>query len=663
MTDRYDASRVWGLQDPASGLFADNWTALAPFNAVGVLAPADVHVAARLARLGGDPDPAVALAVALAVRAPRVGHVSVDLTRVRDVAASEIDDETDLDTLPWPEPTRWLASVAASPLVSEGEPPLASDPYAEAGAGARPLRLVGTALYLDRYWRDERVVAAELIARALPGAPVAPHAPLDLRGGAEELLAGDPDQRRALLQARDASLTVLVGGPGTGKTTTVARLLALLHHEARCDGRRPPLVALAAPTGKAAARLEEAVRAEADRLPVGAEVRDQLSVTPGVTLHRLLGTRPGGGSRFRHHRGNRLPHDTVVVDEASMVSLGMMARLLEAVRPDARLVLVGDADQLVSVEAGAVLADVVGPDPGAAGPALRTWAPAGSAPARPGRAGAQAPPLSPIAATVAVLRTNHRSAGRLAELAAAVRAGEEDRAVELLAAGGGVSWLAADPAGAGEAQLDALRGPILDWAAPMVRSARVGDAAGASGALGRGRVLCAHRRGPAGVAAWNERVEGWVLGAVPEVASDGPWYAGRPVLVTANDYSLRVFNGDVGVVVTGGGDPGERVVAFDGRADPVRPGRLAGVETVYAMTVHKAQGSELDWVAMVLPPPSSRLLTRELLYTAVTRARQRLLVVGEEASVRAAIGRRIARASGLANRLWGAARADGATGT
>lgn len=685
MNDRYDVSLVSGLRDPTDGGFPAGWADLGAFNELGVLVASDVHVAGRLARLGGDPDPGVALAVALAVRAPRVGHVSVDLARVREVAAGDLDDDVDLSGLPWPEPGDWVRAVAASPLVACGEPGAGQVATPDPGAGGpspgrsagtgveevRPLRLIGTALYLDRYWRDERLVAAELSARASRPAGAGTGG---MPSGSDRLLPDDPDQRRAVLHALTCSLTVLVGGPGTGKTTTVARLLALAHHEASATGRRPPLVALAAPTGKAAARMEEAVRSEAVRLPVGEEVAARLAAASGSTLHRLLGARRSGPSGFRFHAGNRLPHDTVVVDEASMVSLGLMARLLEAVRPDARLVLVGDPDQLVSVEAGAVLADVTGgPVALPAGPGH----PVGPAPAPPG-----APP--PIAAAVATLRTNHRSGGALAALAGAVRAGDIETVLGLLAGGDpALSWTPLEAETATDGELDGLRSEVLSWAEPMVRLARSGSAEAACAALGEGRVLCAHRRGPAGATTWNERIGAWVAERVPEVTSEGQWYPGRPVLVTVNDYSLQVFNGDAGVVVAtpGAGAPGAadgsgpaggygsgpgpwpggsgRVVAFPGRAEPVGPGRLVGVETVYAMTVHKSQGSELDRVALVLPPPASRLLTRELLYTAVTRARRRLLVVGEEAAIRTAVGRRIERASGLGARLWGAPSGSG----
>ena len=655
---------------------------LGVFNRAGLLAPSDVHTAARLADLGAESDDAVALAAALAVRAPRVGHVSVDLTSARDVVAADLAGDVDLNALPWPEPAAWLEAVAASPLTALGEEP-----------ADRPLRLIGTACYLDRFWRDEVAVAADLRARARPATydvdrgAAAGAAGAGVRAaadaGAGGYLAGaDRDQRHAAETAVRMGLVVVAGGPGTGKTSTVARILAALHDEARRRGERPPLVALAAPTGKAAARLEEAVRAEADRLDAPAAVRRQLAETPSSTLHRLLGARPGQ-ARYRHHRGHRLPHDVVVVDEASMVSLGLMARLLAAVRPDARVVLVGDPEQLASVEAGAVLADIVGPAeelwPGpaeqagaapqagrpSAGPhpagAPPSGAPPGGAPpagAPPGAAPpAGAPPAGPLAASIAVLRTNHRFGGPLAELAAAVRAGDAGATVGLLAAGTPeLTWHPVE----GEAVDDGdaagpLSSTILPWGLRLVDAARARQAATGLAELGRHRVLCAHRRGPAGVETWNARIQGWVLAARPDLGGEGEWYAGRPLLVTANDYALRLFNGDTGLTL-----PADATTpawaAFPAGADPgvrqVSPSRLAGVETVYAMTIHKSQGSEFDEVTLLLPGAESRLLSRQLLYTAVTRVKRHLVLVGTEAAVRTAVERPIARASGLAERLW-----------
>jgi exodeoxyribonuclease V alpha subunit len=429
-------------------------------------------------------------------------------------------------------------------------------------------------------------------------------------------------------------LAVVAGGPGTGKTTTVARIVALLAEQAAAAGTAPPLIALAAPTGKAAARLEEAVHRQAAELPVDAAVREQLLATTASTLHRLLGWRPGSRSRFRHDRSSRLPHDVVIVDETSMVSLTLMARLLEAVRPDARLVLVGDPDQLASIEAGAVLGDVVGPATGDGG------APSG--------AGA-------LADGIVVLDRVHRFGAGIAAVADAVRRGDADAAVAALGAGaGGVTWIAQDGAGAeADAALAPVRAAATGAGRDVIAAARAGRAQDALRALGDFRLLCAHRRGPHGVSTWMPHVERWLA---PEIDAAGGRaahdYPGRPLLITANDYDLNLFNGDTGVVVAE--DDGRLVAAFERRGGLalVRPNQLGAVETVYAMTVHKSQGSQFRTAAVIVPPPTSRILTRELLYTAVTRAREQLIVVGSEEALRAAVARPAARASGLGARLW-----------
>jgi exodeoxyribonuclease V alpha subunit len=556
--------------DPRRAARADGL--LRAFNDAGVISTADVHVAQRLAALAGETDDAVRLAAALAVRAPRLGHVHADLATIRDTATVDADEPVDLSALGWPDAT-WLDRVAASPLLGG------------------PLRLEGSRLYLDRYWREERRVADDLAA-------LAAHTPsLDaprLEAGLARLFAGGGRQRDAAAAAVRRGLTVIAGGPGTGKTTTVARIAALLYEQA------PLRIGLAAPTGKAAARLEEAVHAEARDLDVAPAVRDQLLALRASTLHRLLGWRPDSHSRFRHNRGQRLPHDVVIVDETSMVSLWQMARLVEAIRPDARLVLVGDPGQLASIEAGAVLGDIVAGGRG-----------------------------------IVALEEVHRYGGGIAELAEAIRAGDADAALAVL--GGGrddVTWLP-------DADEDALRGPLLAAAREVRTAARRGDAAAALAALQGFRLLCPHRRGPHGVAGWTERIEAW-LDTGPD-----PWYAGRPLLVTENDYELRLYNGDTGVVVA---EADRHVAAFE-RGLRFSPTRLSAVDTAYALTIHKSQGSQFGTAAVLLPDPDARILTRELLYTAVTRARERLIVAGSEAALRAAVARPIARASGLRDRL------------
>ena len=619
---------------------------LSTFNRAGVLAAADVHVAVRLTRLGGEDDERVALAAALAVRGPRFGHVFADLATVRD-AAADVDEDVDLDALPWPDPEAWLQRLAGSGLVAVGEE----------GPSDRPLRLIGTALYLDRYWRDERAVAADLTARA--GADPPARDPAALADGLARLFPDDDtgEQRWAAATAVLRHLSVIAGGPGTGKTTTVGRVLALLEEQAGAAGGRPPLVGLAAPTGKAAARLQEAVHAEARRMAIDPTVRARILAINASTLHRLLGRRPDSNSRFRHDRHNRLPHDVLIVDETSMVPLSLMARLAEAVRSDARLVLVGDPEQLASVEAGAVLGDIVGP----AQAGMRMTAAArvelaqitGVAPPS-----SVPPPGTRIGDGIVVLRSNHRFSGLLADMAGAVRSGDGDLAIKLLSSGDPICrWVPTDAAtdqskGTQSALLQPIQAAVTAIGAALFEAATAGDGAAALDALSRFRVLCAHRRGPAGVSTWTSRIEDWLSSAVDGFVARGAWYLGRPVMVTTNDYGLRLFNGDTGAVVAR--EDGGVGVAFrrSGSLVSISPTRLSAVDTVFAMTVHKAQGSEFRHVAVILPPASSPILTRELLYTAVTRAQEGLILAGSEESIRAAIARPIARASGLTQRLW-----------
>ncbi|MBW0089494.1 exodeoxyribonuclease V subunit alpha [Pseudonocardia sp. KRD-184] len=597
--DPHDARLVLG----ASGL-------LAQFNAAGVLDAADVHTAERVGRLGGECDESVLLAVALAVRAVRLGSVCVDLAAADRTVLGEGDELLDVSALPWPEPGAWHAACLAGPLVADG-----------AGAPpGRPLRMVAGQLYLERYWREEELVRLSLRERAAAAPPA--HDLAALRAGLDVLFP-DPlalRQRQAAAVASLRRVTVLAGGPGTGKTTTVAALLTLL-----LDQPGPsPRIALAAPTGKAAARLQEAV---AERLSPAHRER----VAEASTLHRLLGWRPGGGSGvFRHDRTHRLPYDVIVVDETSMVSLTMMARLLDAVRPDARLVLVGDPDQLASVEAGAVLGDLAR----AAGrpePALDS---------------ALAALAVPTGVVHGVVTLDHvwRFDGAIAELARAVQAGDAERALAVLRRG--------DPALAftdddGPAAAEGARADVVAAGRALADAARAGDVDAAVAGLDTHRVLCAHRRGPYGVARWTLDVDRWLAhgGSARE-----PWWPGRAVLVTTNDYDAGLFNGDTGVAVD---TPDGLRVAFARGGPPTlfAPSRLSEVTGVHAMTVHRGQGSQFTRVTVVLPPAESPLLTRELLYTAVTRAKEFVRVVGTADAVRAAVERPVARASGLRHRL------------
>ena len=589
---------------------------LGEFNAAGVLTAADVHIARTLARITREQDESAVLAAALCSRAVRSGSVAVDLEALADEGSDALPD------LPWPDPQDWVEAVAGSKLVAQGA-----------------LVVDRGLVYLQRYHHQEVQVVEDLAARARLEPPTVDEAVL--AAGLERIFPGGgyAEQRAAAEVVTRARTSVLTGGPGTGKTTTVAGVLALLAEQAAAAGDRPLRVGLAAPTGKAAARvknaLDDALKEILGRTPDPATraVVEPLGQVEASTLHRLLGWRPGSRTRFRHHRANRLPHDVVLVDEASMVSLTHMARVLEALRPTARLILVGDADQLVSVDAGAVLADLVA-GAGAEG-------------------GAGAPGAGPGSTPVAVtrLRTVHRFGQTIGALAEALRDGDADAVVAALSAGSPeVEWVGDD-----EPDHTAYLRPVLtQHARAVLEAARREDSEGALAALGEHRLLCAHRAGPHGVRTWNQLVEVW-LGEETGMTFYEPMYLGRPLLVTANDYATGVLNGDTGVVVASRRSDGTpvRMAVIEGPSGAQRfaPSRLGEVETMHAMTIHKAQGSQAREITVLLPESDSALLTRELFYTAVTRAQERVRVVGSEAVVRAAVERRVVRASGLRGRL------------
>lgn len=608
----------------------------------GVLGPADLHTARRVAELYAEPDEQVQLATALTVRALRAGSVCIDLTTVSDLVLDEDRETTEeIAALPWPEPSAWRAALDASAMVSRGPGSL----------GGRPLRLVDELVYLERYWEQEEEVRTHLslLAQLHPTVDTAA-----LRWQLNELFPGTdlppgvPDaQRLAAALAALNAVTVIAGGPGTGKTSTIARILRTL---AELAGR-VPTIALAAPTGKAATRLTESVRGQAAEL--GGRFAGDLSGLTATTMHRLLGYRPGYRTRFRHDRDNPLPHEVIVIDEMSMVSLTMMARLLAAVRPDARLILVGDPDQLSSVEAGAVMADI-------------TRLPFQPDPTLTGRLAEVADPARPTAeltsANVVTLDRTWRYGGQIAELAAAIRSGDPDAALEVLrrspadGADGSVSFVEIDPSaepgprGLSGSVSDAIRRDVVGATRDMYAAARSGDAAAATRALEQHRVLCAHRTGPFGVARWADQVESWLRSELPGYGEEGDLYLGMPLLITENDASAGLANGDTGVIVQ---TPDGLRAAFDRGTGPRLYSliQLDKAEAVHAMTVHKSQGSQFDRLTFVLPPLDSPLLTRELVYTAVTRAKSGVRLIGSADAIRRAVERPANRASGLARRI------------
>ncbi len=605
-------------------------SALAPFVDADVFGSFEVQLAATVLRLQPDVTADVLVALALAARAPRFGHVCAELDRVVEQIAGSGEDEGAVRALPWPAVGDWARALSESSIVATpGE--AWSEPV-------RPLVCDGTRVYLQRYWHYESAVAGDLSERArrrpAPSATSAPGgsggalvAALDALFGPEDGQAPDL-QREAARRALTEGVSIIAGGPGTGKTHTIARLLVAAHLVAVEEGRDLK-VALAAPTGKAAAQMGQAVKAEVLALEVagvvGAALSATLAATEAMTVHRLLGWRPG--TRFRHDRSDPLVHDLVIVDETSMVSLPLMAKLLDAVRPESSLVLVGDPFQLASIEAGTVMGDVVGPAE------------------ESGRRGA-----SVLDGRVTVLRRMRRFAegSTVAALAEAVRTGDADGAREWLGRDrADVQWVRDDDA----AGLEEVHQLVVAAGIDQAEAALGGDALAAIDAAHRIKVLTATRRGPRGLYDWSDRIEAAVADGVPALRRSRRWYVGQPVIVTGNDPINRVFNGDAGVVV--GRDGGVGVAFLSG--EEVRylpPSRLDRVETWWAMTIHKSQGSEFSHAVVSLPESGSPILTRELLYTAVTRAKERLTIVSSEASLRAAIGRPIARASGLRDRLW-----------
>ena len=609
---------------------------LASLNVAGIIDAADVHVATRLAELVDEGDSLARLTLALVVRSAREGSTSLHPDHARELLAEPDPDPIEVSPRAEALPNTSTADPS-TPNTSTADPSTRSvhglvtelpptDEWLQrvtdsALATAGVLRVEHGLVYLDRYHREEVQIAADLRRRAETAPPPVDEAVLD--AGLERVFPGDSwtEQRAAVRQAAGQLTTVVVGGPGTGKTSTVAGLLTLLLEQAEGSDRRPR-IALAAPTGKAAARLRESVLGSLGELENSLD-RDRLGTDiEAVTVHRLLGWRPDSGNRFRRGRGNPLPHDIVVVDEASMLSLTLTARLLEALRPTTRLILVGDPDQLASVEAGAVLADLV--------------AGYGEVRAKGG--------TSPVAR----LETSHRFGKRIGALAEAIRIGDPDEALAILDAarpGEEVTFVPVDDVLGADA---ALRPRLLEHAARLRDHALAKQHGDALKALGQHRLLCAHRDGPWGVGPWNDRVERWLA---EEGDYHGRQVVGRPLLVTRNDRGLGLFNGDTGVMALR--EDGRLVGVFgDHTAAHVHAATsLADVDTAHAMTIHKSQGSQAKSVTVLLPDADSRLLTRELLYTAITRAEDQVTLVGSIDAVRAAITRRTQRATGLRHRV------------
>ena len=625
-----------------------------------ILRPLDLALAQSLRRLDPATPDLVLAAAALASLAVANGHAGFSPADPRRLTDADID---------WPAPDVWRDALQASRWVSRPDAPDTES------APETPLVFEGAddtsaLLYLRRYREYERRLADGLrrIGEATPDTSALDTlAPLF-----DTLFPHARDAAEADLQARAAAvalrhtLALVTGGPGTGKTTTIARLLVLLVAQAAQAGRPAPRIALAAPTGRAAERMAESLRRAVQVLGEAGVEPALLDALPasGTTLHRLLGTIPDSPT-FRHHADNPLPFDAVIVDEASMIDLPLMAKLVEAVADGARLVLLGDPDQLPSVEAGDVLSGILraaGDGTGIADDDAEALQPLLGALARHSRAGGNDGPAFP-GRRIHLLRGYRQSAALdLAPLAHAVRDGDADTALSLLRTGAlsGVQFHEneADPLQAHRDTLLAHWTALADTTDPVEALARAAHL----------RILTAVREGPQGARNLNARIEALLTGNggahAARRGSDGAYFHGRLLLVTENSYRHRLFNGDIGICLAD--DSGSVMAWFPGddaqSPRPFHPAALPAHDSAFAMTVHKAQGSEFDTVWLVLPERFNRVLSRELVYTGMTRARSALHVVASAPVIRMALDRHASRWSGLGWRL-GADTASGVLAT
>ncbi|MDQ2868051.1 MAG: exodeoxyribonuclease V subunit alpha [Verrucomicrobiota bacterium] len=580
--------------------------------------PIDKHLDALLSRLATKPSPELSAAVRLLSSFGRQGHVCIALA---DVGKAELEE---IGLANVGNPKSWSKALRESGVVGtvDEHKPLVLD---HAGR-----------LYLQRYWEYEKRVADELIRRSR--SEEIKFYKQKLNSTLANFFAQNAEmQKLAAFVAATRKLCVISGAPGTGKTRTVVLACALMI--ALSD--EPLTFALAAPTGKAAARLKETVaqcRAELDLPPeIAAQIPGEAS-----TIQRLLGAR-GNSIRFQHNAERPLNADVVVVDEASMVDLALLAKLLTAVRPDARLLLIGDKDQLASVEAGSVFRDICSPgtETGVSQELARKFAAATGV-----KLSGAMPRQAPLQDCIVELRKNYRFRDNdaIAQLSRAVNAGDVETALAVVERGEAVTLRSLPKMLERE-----LRAKVLPH---FQRLAGLRDPVAALREQGNFAVLCAVRRGPTGAETINRLLAEMLRGSERE-----RYFHGLPLMIVRNDYQSGLFNGDLGIVLAD--DEGKSRAYFPGEADRARAfalGRLPEHESAFALTVHKSQGSEFRRALMILPERDTPVLTRELLYTGVTRVREGLEIWARRDVFAQALRRKVQRASGLADALWNEAK-------
>jgi exodeoxyribonuclease V alpha subunit len=621
---------------------------LIELGSAGIFSFLDIHFARLLIRLNQGDAPALSLAATMVSRYTREGHICLDL---REVAGKPL--ENDPEALLCPDLSAWSEKLRASHVVGRpGEfKPLVMDE--------------GFRVYLYRYWQYQQELAEALKTRIAAPPTIANAKGGELRNQLERLFPstgeGEVDwQKVAAFAAASKTFCVISGGPGTGKTTTVAKILALLLEQVPTEKLR---IALTAPTGKAAARLQEAIKGAKEKLACTESTKEAIPETAS-TIHRLLGAIQGS-PYFRHNADNPLPVDVVVVDEASMVDLALMSKLLQAVRLEARVILLGDKDQLASVEAGAVLGDIC--ETGE-----KAFFSKDFAKAIEGICSCRLDPelLSKDAAKkpkdcIIQLQKSYRFSDEsgIGLLSQKVRSRDADGAMAMLKSGKypEVSW---NEVSSGSLLRKAISNQIVEGfrgylqAVENIRLYPAGDPHAQIQEVfdwfEHFRILCAVREGFCGVAALNGLAE-TIFEEQQLLRKDSKWYVGRPILIGRNDYNLRLFNGDVGIFLPdlfSGTDFRVFFPGLEGKFRPFHPLRLPEHETVFAMTVHKSQGSEFNNVMFILPDRDSPVLTRELAYTGITRAKERVSLWGPENIFLTAVSRSTKRMSGLSDELW-----------
>lgn len=587
-----------------------------------LLRPIDAQFALTVA---GNDDPAVTLAAALLSHDAGEGHVCLPLSRLM------LTEEAHPLLVAWisetATPIDWKKRLLASAAVSCGDSPA-------------PLILCGNRLYLNRMWCNERTVARFFneVNQAIDVDEAQLSRILDALFPTTDEVNW---QKVAAAVALTRRISVISGGPGTGKTTTVAKLLAALIQMA--DGERCR-IRLAAPTGKAAARLTESLGAALRQLPL-TDAQKKRIPEDASTLHRLLGAQPGS-QRLRHHAGNPLHLDVLVVDEASMIDLPMMSRLIDALPPHGRVIFLGDRDQLASVEAGAVLGDICAyVNAGFTAERARQLSRLTGC-AIPAGAGTQAASLRD---SLCLLQKSYRfgSDSGIGKLAAAINCG--DRSAIQAVFQQGFSDIEKRTLQSSDDYAGMLDEALAGYGRYLRLLHEKATPEAILQAFNEYQLLCALREGPFGVGGLNDRIEqAMVQQRKIHRHPHSRWYEGRPVMIARNDSALGLFNGDIGIALDRG--QGLRVwfAMPDGAIKSVQPSRLPEHDTTWAMTVHKSQGSEFDHAALILPSQRSPVVTRELVYTAVTRARRRLSLYADERILAGAIVTRTERRSGLA---------------